>query len=437
MKRILNTVITAIMVLGLFTVGTKPVDAEGMDEINKKLEELEKEQNEVDSQSDDINDKSDDTESKMNENVQQQEKVNNEIAQINRQLEQTEKELNTKEQEIEQTTKNIEQLKKDIAELKKRIAKREELLKNRIRALQQSGGDISYLEVLMGAQSFGDFLNRAAAVTTIMDQDKTIMETHRAEKQELETKQKDLVDKKQSLVKKKEELDTLKASLASQRKQKSDLVAQLKDKYEELEEFKMSLQEEQEILRGQEAAIKKAMEAAKNEKNRLEQLAAERERQKKEQQQSNGGSSPSSTPASGGNGLIGWPTSGYVTSPFGPRGAEYHQGIDIGNATARQGGDVPIRAVADGIVSRSYTSSSYGNVVFITHYLDGQIYTSVYAHMKYTPLVGNGATVKKGQQLGVMGATGNVTGPHLHFEFHRGQWNYAKSNAVNPYNYLP
>jgi len=52
-------------------------------------------------------------------------------------------------------------------------------------------------------------------------------------------------------------------------------------------------------------------------------------------------------------------------------------------------------------------------------------------------LVGNGATVHKGQQIGVMGSTGDSTGQHLHFEVHRGSWNYAKTNAINPMSVLP
>jgi murein DD-endopeptidase MepM/ murein hydrolase activator NlpD len=36
-----------------------------------------------------------------------------------------------------------------------------------------------------------------------------------------------------------------------------------------------------------------------------------------------------------------------------------------------------------------------------------------------------------------MGNTGHSYGQHLHFELHKGSWNYSKSNAVNPLNYIP
>ena len=128
------------------------------------------------------------------------------------------------------------------------------------------------------------------------------------------------------------------------------------------------------------------------------------------------------------------PANGPITSGFGYRsfdGGEFHPAIDIG----KRGAVVPVVAAADGYVFRSYYSSSYGNVIFITHMINGQVYTTVYAHLD-ARLVGEGQTVRKGQVIGYMGNTGHSTGPHLHFELHRGQWNPAKSNAVNPLDYI-
>jgi len=73
--------------------------------------------------------------------------------------------------------------------------------------------------------------------------------------------------------------------------------------------------------------------------------------------------------------------------------------------------------------------------LLVSHYLNGKVYTTVYAHME-TRLVGNGQTVRKGQQIGIMGNTGQSTGQHLHFEIHEGPWNASKSNAVDPMRYL-
>lgn len=53
-----------------------------------------------------------------------------------------------------------------------------------------------------------------------------------------------------------------------------------------------------------------------------------------------------------------------------------------------------------------------------------------------TRMAGSGAVVSKGQRIGTMGNTGDSYGQHLHFELHKGSWNAAKSNAVNPLAYM-
>lgn len=96
---------------------------------------------------------------------------------------------------------------------------------------------------------------------------------------------------------------------------------------------------------------------------------------------------------------------------------------------------MPIVAAADGVVIRSELSSSYGNVVYLSHRINGKTYTTVYAHMS-SRSVSNGQTVKQGTQLGFMGNTGQSYGQHLHFELHLGEWNVGKTNAVDPSPYI-
>lgn len=132
-----------------------------------------------------------------------------------------------------------------------------------------------------------------------------------------------------------------------------------------------------------------------------------------------------------------WPTNTKrVTSPYGNRVLNgvrgFHHGIDIAEAGAR-----PIYAAANGVVTRSYVSSSYGETIFILHTINGQQWETVYAHMRAGSrafLVGQ--TVKQGQQIGIMGNTGRSFGQHLHFELHRGRWNFEKSYGVDPEQYL-
>ncbi|MGH0518008.1 SH3 domain-containing protein [Bacillus toyonensis] len=124
------------------------------------------------------------------------------------------------------------------------------------------------------------------------------------------------------------------------------------------------------------------------------------------------------------------PAVGRYTSGFEKRGGQMHHGLDIAAS-----GIVPIVAAAEGVVTRSYYSTSYGNVVFISHNINGQTYTTVYAHLK-SRSVSAGQKVKRGQQLGIMGNTGQSEGQHLHFEIHKGEWNAQKSNAMDPKTYI-
>ena len=117
-----------------------------------------------------------------------------------------------------------------------------------------------------------------------------------------------------------------------------------------------------------------------------------------------------------------WPSDGVITDLFGTRQG-HHKGIDIAAPLGSQ-----VYAVDKGVVSKSYYSDTYGNVVFIKH--DNEIET-VYAHLK-ARTVQEGAIVQQGEEIGKMGSTGDSSGVHLHFEVHLSKWTFDKSNAINP-----
>ncbi|MEC1260492.1 peptidoglycan DD-metalloendopeptidase family protein [Bacillus swezeyi] len=116
------------------------------------------------------------------------------------------------------------------------------------------------------------------------------------------------------------------------------------------------------------------------------------------------------------------PIKGEITDQFGTRGGR-HRGLDI---AAPEGESV--MAAADGTVSKSYRSDSYGEVIFIKH---DNGYETVYAHLSKR-LKKENDRVKKGEEIGVIGNTGISTGTHLHFEMHEGSWTKNKRNAINP-----
>lgn len=117
-----------------------------------------------------------------------------------------------------------------------------------------------------------------------------------------------------------------------------------------------------------------------------------------------------------------WPAGGPVTSEFGYRWGRLHAGIDIG---APEGS--PIWAARSGTVTFAGGMSGYGNMVLLDH---GGGVSTAYAHQSAI-LVGVGAIVSAGQQIGQVGSTGNSTGPHLHFETRIG------GGPQNPRSYLP
>ena len=85
-----------------------------------------------------------------------------------------------------------------------------------------------------------------------------------------------------------------------------------------------------------------------------------------------------------------------------------HLGTDFAASTG-----TPTRTVGDGVVEFAGTQNGYGNVIFIKHRSGHE---TVYAHLSKI-LVVRGQNVSQGQTVGLVGATGWATGPHLHFEF--------------------
>lgn len=102
------------------------------------------------------------------------------------------------------------------------------------------------------------------------------------------------------------------------------------------------------------------------------------------------------------------PTRGTLTSRFGERWNRQHRGIDIGAPAG-----TPITAAEGGtVIYAQYNAGGYGNLVKVSH---GSGIETWYAHCSQL-LVSEGDVVEKGEEIGLVGSTGNSTGNHLHFE---------------------
>lgn len=134
-----------------------------------------------------------------------------------------------------------------------------------------------------------------------------------------------------------------------------------------------------------------------------------------------------------------WPMSDYtVNQSFNNKrnsgSRPYHCGIDIKSF------NTDIYAAADGTVVYKGYSDGNGNHVVISHNLNGTTVKTLYSHLSnYNVCPEVGQAISKGTQIGVMGSTGNSTGPHLHFAVYTGSsnnpWGYATSGGANKISY--
>lgn len=121
------------------------------------------------------------------------------------------------------------------------------------------------------------------------------------------------------------------------------------------------------------------------------------------------------------------PARGILTSGFGirrdpiTRGRGNHQGVDIAAAPG-----APVRAAADGLVTRASRQGGLGKAVFLSH---GYGLSTRYGHLSEIT-VKPGQRVRRGDVIGQVGNTGRSTGYHLHYEVH------LDGEAVNPVAYL-
>jgi murein DD-endopeptidase MepM/ murein hydrolase activator NlpD len=116
---------------------------------------------------------------------------------------------------------------------------------------------------------------------------------------------------------------------------------------------------------------------------------------------------------------LAWPLHAPISSPFGPRGFGFHSGIDLAAPLG-----APVAAAAPGrVVWAGAMAGGWGKLVIVAHHRGVR---SMYAHLSRTD-VQVGDYVQTGNQVGLVGATGDAAGPHLHFEVR------VRGAAVDPF----
>lgn len=329
---------------------------------------------------------------------EEQKKLNAVTEQLNNVSEQMrilQNELDTANAAYTEVKNKLDTANQQIADNEDKLAKTEASLKKNQKYLQRRvrdiymHGQVSYLDILFGAQDFSDFLTRMDLIKHILRYDYDLITKIRQERN-------DIVATKAKLEQQKAEIEKLYDEARSKK-------LTLDDKKEALSKMIDKLQYDKETSQ---KAYDEIMQAS-------EQIALMIQRR---------GSS-----AYVGTGQMIWPLNGPITSEYGWRThpiygtARYHSGIDIGGDY----GD-SIHAADSGTVSYAGWISGYGNTVIIDH---GNGISTLYGHNESLN-VSVGQNVSQGDVIAHCGSTGNSTGPHCHFEVR------VNGEPTSPYDYL-
>lgn len=318
-----------------------------------------------------------------------------------------------------------------IDDANKKIEDQMNTLRNRLRNIYMAGNTTD-LEIIFGAKSFSDFLDKMELVEALSDYDNNLITSIQGDLENISKE-------KAELEKDMDSLEAEEASLESDQQELNKILEENKELLAGL--YKTSDKATSEIQNGalESEDIEKAISNYYAEKARLE---AERAEQERNNNSNSGGSSSGTIHGDldiSPSGFV-WPCPGYyyLTSEWNEdRGSYNHGAIDIADAGI-MGADVV--AAKEGVVIDSYNGcyhnwgkdgscgcgGGYGNYVMIAHD-NGKM--TVYGHLS-TTMVYTGQHVYQGQVIGFVGSTGHSTGAHLHFET---RLNGVKYNPMTEY----
>ena len=324
---------------------------------------------------------------------------------------------------LDETLYRIDENETKLAEATAELNARHDVLENRVRDIYING-QISYLDVLFGAQDFGDFLTRMDLLKRVMIRDSELVSEVLAYQTEIKEVGKQLEEDKQVQTEqaaKAQEAMEVKLEKVAKQQALIDLMENDKEVYDrQYDEMMASSAEVERLIHAKEEEIRRAAEAARRQ---AEQEARAAQAGNVVEIGDDGGGY---VMQSYGGGMI-WPISGPITSEFGWRthpifgSARFHSGIDIGGDYG-----LPIHAAAGGVVIEAGWIGGYGNTVMIEH---GSGIVTLYGHNE-SLAVGVGQQVNQGDVIAYCGSTGNSTGPHCHFEVRVG------GEPVSPWDYL-
>ncbi|MBW7474960.1 peptidoglycan DD-metalloendopeptidase family protein [Paenibacillus oenotherae] len=364
--------------------------ASQVDKINKELAKVRQEM--ADAKQSRVN------ADKERENVlAQKEQTAKSINEIMAQIDTVGTQMLDTQQQIQAREAKLLQAGEELQAAEERIVNQDKLLQSRVR-LMYTKGSVSYLDVLMSATSFTDFLDRFDALKSILGQDRELLDNYNHEKELVAAKKQEIETSLQEVRAMYGKLEDYKSLLVNKESEKEVMILHYNEKVEELEEIS-------------EKSAEQLMKLAKAE--------ADLEEKKRKVK----------TYYTGGKLALPLRDSYTLSSGFGTRihpvtgKRKTHNGIDM---AAPKG--TSIYAAESGVVIVAQWWSGYGYCVIINH---GAGLWTLYGHIREDGImVEKGQTVKRGQKIAEVGSTGVSTGNHLHFEVRKNE------QPVNPTSYL-
>ncbi len=159
--------------------------------------------------------------------------INEQLLRINQAIQDNQSSIKKTENDIETVYSDIKQLEQEISVLEEKIIKRDKVLKERALSYQGTGGNLSYLEVLLGSADFSDFIDRAGTVAKIVQADHDLFEQQKAEKKDYDFKHQSLESKLAKLTSLKTEYEGMQAQTFEQQKQYENLKEQMETQNQE------------------------------------------------------------------------------------------------------------------------------------------------------------------------------------------------------------
>lgn len=364
---------------------------------------------ELQNQQSEINNKIKKTQEEIEEVEEEMSATMKQIQTLNAEISGYEIEIEELSEQVEELETSIEEQEKKLKEAEKKYNEQEENLQARIVA-QYEAGDTTYLDVILGGGSLWDMISNWQIASEIAEMDNRLLEQIEQNKIEIEEAKKTLETNKEQVETIKKNKESTAKTLKNSQAKKANYVSQLTEDEKDLEKKLEEYEED-----------KKAIQ------NELAEIA-------RREAQSSGNSKTIITSTPSASGYI-FPVAGLSKNNINNRNyPSYpgHTGVDINigvvgkNVVAVKDGTVVISTAAR---NANGTYRSYGEYVVINHH-DGTM--TLYGHMlSGSRTVSKGQEVKQGQVLGIVGSTGNSTGPHLHFEVR------VNGYAQNPLPYLP